>query len=267
MGCCRSYFLFHPLQYSSILWSLLGRNGRGVTATSNDELTSARLLHQYLHHLDVFGFYVCLAFWRTLCFKLVDLLRRQVCCQGLKLSLTNTKWNCACRRSNKNLSTMSAHEKKEVRLAVMLMIVVLVFLICNVLPLIVNILEVFGQEINEVTETSNLLVTLNSSVNFFIYVLFGEKFKRQLLLCLAGLGCQRWVNLSLSLGFYFHILLEFCIRNSGGPLLSGNGQAVNMATYDHRPGEDRSTRTNAVVEETEPFLNPPSVAAVKPLTS
>ena len=84
---------------------------------------------------------------------------------------------------------MSAHEKKEVRLAVMLMIVVLVFLICNVLPLIVNILEVFGQEINEVTETSNLLVTLNSSVNFFIYVLFGEKFKRQLLLCLAGLGC------------------------------------------------------------------------------
>ena len=86
---------------------------------------------------------------------------------------------------------MSAHEKKEVRLAVMLMIVVLVFLICNVLPLIVNILEVFGQEINEVTETSNLLVTLNSSVNFFIYVLFGEKFKRQLLLCLAGLDCQR----------------------------------------------------------------------------
>ena len=40
-----------------------------------------------------------------------------------------------------------------------------------------------------------------------------------------------------------------------------------MATYDHRPGEDRSTRPNAVVEETEPFLNPPSVAAVKPLTS
>ena len=76
---------------------------------------------------------------------------------------------------------MSVHEKKEVRLAVMLMIVVLVFLICNVLPLIVNILEVFGKEINEVTETSNLLVTVNSSVNFFIYVLFGEKFKRQLL--------------------------------------------------------------------------------------
>ena len=86
---------------------------------------------------------------------------------------------------------MSVHEKKEMRLAVMLMIVVLVFLICNVLPLIVNILEVFGQEINEVTETSNLLVTVNSSVNFFIYVIFGEKFKRQLWMCLKDMKCFR----------------------------------------------------------------------------
>lgn len=75
---------------------------------------------------------------------------------------------------------MSAHEKKEMRLAVMLMIVVVVFLICNILPLIVNILEVFDQEINEMTETSNFLVTVNSSVNFFIYIIFGEKFKKQL---------------------------------------------------------------------------------------
>lgn len=75
---------------------------------------------------------------------------------------------------------MSANEKKELRLAVMLMIVVVVFLICNILPLIVNILEVLDQEINEVTKASNLLVTVNSSVNFFIYIIFGEKFKKQL---------------------------------------------------------------------------------------
>ena len=35
------------------------------------------------------------------------------------------------RRSNKNQSTLSAHEKKEMKLAIMLMIVVVVFLICN----------------------------------------------------------------------------------------------------------------------------------------
>ena len=45
--------------------------------------------------------------------------------------------------------TLSAHEKKEMKLAVMLMIVVVVFLICNILALIANILEVFGKEINE----------------------------------------------------------------------------------------------------------------------
>ena len=71
----------------------------------------------------------------------------------------------------------------------MLMIVVVVFLICNILALIANILEVFGKEINEVTETSNLLVTVNSSVNFFIYIIFGEKFKRQLWLCLNQQSC------------------------------------------------------------------------------
>ena len=84
---------------------------------------------------------------------------------------------------------MSAHEKKEMKLAIMLMIVVVVFLICNILALIVNILELFGIDINEVTETSNLLVTINSSVNFFIYIIFGEKFKKQLCQCLQEISC------------------------------------------------------------------------------
>lgn len=34
----------------------------------------------------------------------------------------------------------------------------------------------------QVINTSNLLVTINSSVNFIIYVIFGEKFKRLFLL-------------------------------------------------------------------------------------
>ena len=94
------------------------------------------------------------------------------------------------RRSNKRQSTMSAHEKNELKLASMLMIVVVVFLICNILPLIVNILEKFEVgSINEVTETSNLLVTINSSVNFFIYIIFGERFKKQLCQCLQEKSC------------------------------------------------------------------------------
>ena len=33
-------------------------------------------------------------------------------------------------------------------------------------------------QISELTQVSNLLVTLNSSVNFIIYCIFGEKFKK-----------------------------------------------------------------------------------------
>ena len=47
------------------------------------------------------------------------------------------------RRSNSRNVTLSSSQKKELRLAVMLMVVVLVFLICNALPFIVNIMELF----------------------------------------------------------------------------------------------------------------------------
>ena len=68
----------------------------------------------------------------------------------------------------------------------MLMTVVVVFQICNIPPLIVNILEVSGvKEIPELTQTSNLLVTVNSSVNIFIYIILGDKFKRVFLQCLS----------------------------------------------------------------------------------
>jgi len=38
--------------------------------------------------------------------------------------------------------------------------------------------QVLQIRISELTQISNLLVTLNSSVNFVIYCIFGEKFKR-----------------------------------------------------------------------------------------
>jgi len=122
------------------------------------------------------------------------------------LSVLNLLMFLDVRRSNKRQSTMSTHEKNELKLASMLMIVVVVFLICNILPLIVNILEKFEVgSINEVTETSNLLVTINSSVNFFIYIIFGERFKKQLCQCLQEKSCFKrlknfWSSISLSRG-------------------------------------------------------------------
>ena len=60
----------------------------------------------------------------------------------------------------------------------MLMVVVAVFFFCNILALVVNILEVMSITVNELNTTSNLLVTLNSSVNLVIYCIFGDRFKR-----------------------------------------------------------------------------------------
>merc|ERR1719192_1127136 len=60
----------------------------------------------------------------------------------------------------------------------MLLCVVLVFFLCNILALVVNVLEHFGRVYHWLIATNNLLVTLNSSVNFVIYCIFGEKFKR-----------------------------------------------------------------------------------------
>lgn len=61
----------------------------------------------------------------------------------------------------------------------MLLCVVVVFIICNLVALASNFLEAFWNQTNDfLVEFGNLMVTINSSVNFVIYVIFGEKFKR-----------------------------------------------------------------------------------------
>ena len=48
------------------------------------------------------------------------------------------------------------------------------------------ILQHFGHQYHPLTQTNNLLVTINSSVNFIIYCIFGNKFKRIFLSLLCG---------------------------------------------------------------------------------
>lgn len=61
----------------------------------------------------------------------------------------------------------------------MLLCVVVVFLICNILPLVSNAHETFiADPPHWMVQFGNLLVTINSSINFIIYVIFGRKFKR-----------------------------------------------------------------------------------------
>ena len=83
------------------------------------------------------------------------------------------------RIANSERSRMSRQEQKEIGLATMLMVVVIVFFLCNVLALVVNILEhLFHKQFPQMININNLLITLNSSVNFIIYCIFNDKFKR-----------------------------------------------------------------------------------------
>ena len=66
---------------------------------------------------------------------------------------------------------------------VTMIMVVLLFLVCNLLALVINIVDTFFDVdkliINYMTDTSNFLVIVNSSVNFVIYMVFCKDFAAQ----------------------------------------------------------------------------------------
>ncbi|XP_059616844.1 FMRFamide receptor-like [Phlebotomus argentipes] len=96
-----------------------------------------------------------------------------------QLAILNSLIYAQVRRANRERQRLSRTEKREIGLATMLICVVIVFFLCNVLAMINNIMEAFYATTNDyLVNASNLLVTINSSVNFIIYVIFGEKFKR-----------------------------------------------------------------------------------------
>lgn len=73
---------------------------------------------------------------------------------------------------------LTRKEMQEIKLTTMLFCVVIVFWSCNFLAVLTNILETFYDIHNDrLTKMSNFFVTLNSSVNFIIYVVLVKKFR------------------------------------------------------------------------------------------
>ena len=89
---------------------------------------------------------------------------KQSFCRSKQLTFFSPNLNS--RRSNGRNVTLSHTQKKERKLAIMLMIVVLVFLMCNVLPFTVNLMELLGLSYKPLTEISNLLGECRSEANF-----------------------------------------------------------------------------------------------------
>lgn len=69
------------------------------------------------------------------------------------------------------------------------MVVVLIFVLCNFLAMVSNILEAFKVEAVPLTQVSNLLVTINSSINLFVYSVFGKRFRSELKQVLKKMSC------------------------------------------------------------------------------
>ncbi|CAL8143759.1 unnamed protein product [Orchesella dallaii] len=96
------------------------------------------------------------------------------------------------RKANRERQQLSKLQRREMGLATMLLCVVVVFLLCNVLPLVNNILESFyDTSVDQLVAMSNFLVVVNSSVNFVIYCTCGERFRRLLIrLCRDFIWCR-----------------------------------------------------------------------------
>lgn len=146
------------------------------------------------------------------------------------------------RKANRERQKLSRTEKREIGLATMLFCVVIVFMCCNILALLVNVIEsFFGDIYDPLVKTSNLLVTINSSVNFIIYVIFGEKFKRIFLL----LFCKRRVGRESPDGL-MHEDSSFS-NGDGSNRNSGRFQRVGTTRSSTRNGTsmkvNRTTRT------------------------
>ena len=102
------------------------------------------------------------------------------------LIVLNIKLIQALRRATQERIQLTRGTQNQASNTTIIVVVVSVFIICQTPALIHQMLEAADVSIDAsisayTTPVSNMLVTFNSSVNFFIYCLFGQKFRRILM--------------------------------------------------------------------------------------
>ena len=76
------------------------------------------------------------------------------------LALLNLRIYVQIRQSTAERAKLTRHEQREIGMATMLLCVVIVFFVCNILALVVNLLELMSIAITALTDISNLLVRI-----------------------------------------------------------------------------------------------------------
>jgi len=110
----------------------------------------------------------------------------------LVLIVLNTKIYLAIKERTRRLASLTSRQRRDVAVAGVLVGIILVFIICHSFKFVPNIyeiyMEVFSISMRDwprwmdiVVIFSNLLHTLNSSLNFFIYCYKDDKFRASLL--------------------------------------------------------------------------------------
>lgn len=101
------------------------------------------------------------------------------------LSVLNSMVIIGLNQAQANRRELSSQQNSEHKTALMMVIVMLIFLLCNFLALILNAIETLKVDlINDhkdlfflFTDVNNLLVEINSSVNCIVYYYFSQKFR------------------------------------------------------------------------------------------
>ncbi|XP_054159648.1 FMRFamide receptor-like [Oppia nitens] len=97
------------------------------------------------------------------------------------LSVLNTKIYLSVRIATANRTELTRARQRELNLASMLTLLVAIFIACNAPAFVINCLELIKPDYLAVpTMFSNVLVCLNSAINFLIYCIFGKKFREKL---------------------------------------------------------------------------------------
>ena len=123
----------------------------------------------------------------------------------LSLIFLNVKLILAIKEGKKQWETLQFRQRKEQNLTIIPLTIVLVFFICGVPALAVNVIDSINPYLMDqpwylvFLVIANLLVVLNSACNFIIYCLLGKKFRTKLLqMCRCQCSRYRVVQMSMT---------------------------------------------------------------------
>eukprot|EP00095_Tigriopus_kingsejongensis_P011994 snap_masked-scaffold1352_size45999-processed-gene-0.2 protein:Tk11994 transcript:snap_masked-scaffold1352_size45999-processed-gene-0.2-mRNA-1 annotation:"fmrfamide receptor" len=93
------------------------------------------------------------------------------------LFVLNVKIALEIRSARRKRSQMTTAQEVEQSLALMLLVIVCTFMLCNAPAMVSNIIEDLAYQAIKLTQLSNLFVVINSSLNIIVYPIFCKKFR------------------------------------------------------------------------------------------